>query len=460
MPKRRQVLAQLAGLATVVSALAIAPAAHAADGGAPSRDGGAKPAASASTAPGTSAAASASAPAAATGLPAGHPPMGGGDDNPHRGARGEGMPPGMFEPPEDTEQEDPTLPPGTVAVDVRDADDKPMPGEMVTLGILVNSVAKGDSRRHEQATSDAAGRVVFSGLELASNIAYRISVVHAGGQFAAMPFQLQQAKTMRVVLHVYPVTNDLAGALVVCEVAVAAEVRDDRIQMEEAVTVYNLGRVAWVPGDVEIPLPEGATAFNAQTSMSDQGADEVGGAARLHGTFGPGRGSVDYRFQVPWSGEKDVDMTVGMPPHVAIARVMMPASADIKLVAQGFPPAEVKRDQQGQTFLVSERHVRPEDSKLTSLALGIHDLPTLGPGRFYATLLAGAGVLLGLGLAFTARSRAPSATGGDPRARRDSLLAELEELTLARARGDVGPKTYERARRDLLDAIAETLLES
>ena len=81
---------------------------------------------------------------------------------------------------------------------------------------------------------------------------------------------------MHVVLHVYPVTRDLGTALIVCEAAVAAELRDDRIQIEEALTIYNLGRTAWQPDDVRMALPEGFTAFNAQATMSDQGVDEVG----------------------------------------------------------------------------------------------------------------------------------------------------------------------------------------
>ena len=61
--------------------------------------------------------------------------------------------------------------------------------------------------------------------------------------------------------------------------------------------------------------------------MSDQGVDEVERHARkLRGTFPPGRHAIEFRWQLPWSGDKDVDFDVGMPPHVAIARVMMPAT--------------------------------------------------------------------------------------------------------------------------------------
>lgn len=373
--------------------------------------------------------------------------------SPH-GSAHSGMP-GVFDPPQDTEEEDATLPPGTIAADVRDADDKPAPDESVTLGILTNSVAKGDSSEHRQATTDAGGRAVFSGLDTTSgNIAYRISMSHEGGLFAAMPFQLQQAKSMRVVLHVYPVTRE--QTMVVTEATVAAEMREDRVQVEQIFTFYNLGRAAWQPDDVRAELPEGFTAFGAQTTMSDQGVDEVGGAVKLRGTFPPGRSAIEFRWQLPWSGDKDIDFDVGMPPHTAIAHVMMPATADIGLVASGFPPAEQRRDAQGQRFLVTEKRFRPDDPKFTSLRVGIHDLPTQGPSRWVATLLAACCVALGLFYALRGRTGG-AGTPASAKALRKVLLEDLAQLECAHAEGNVGPKTYERVRRDLVDAIARTL---
>jgi hypothetical protein len=362
--------------------------------------------------------------------------------------------PGVFQPPEDTENDDPSMPPGSIGVDLRDADDKPVPGETITLGILINSIAKGDTRKHVQAQTDAQGKAVFSGLETASNIAYRVSSGYRGGSFAAAPFQLQQAKAMRVVLHVYPVARDIRDALIVCEATVAAEVRDDRIQVEEAWTVYNLGKTAWQPDGVRAGLPEGYTAFGAQASMSDQGVDESEGHARLHGTFAPGRHVVDFRWQLPWSGERDVDFDVGLPPHVAIARVMMPATGELRLDAAGFPPADVRHDAQGQSFLVSERRLTPDDAHLDTLSVGIHGLPSSGPGRVIATALAACGVLLGVVLISAKKTRplvnvGPSAT--------DGLLQQLARLERARIEGEVGPRTYERARRELIDALARAL---
>lgn len=387
-------------------------------------------------------------------LPSGHPPVD--TSNPHAHASASGAMPGVFRPPDDVEQEDPALTAGSISIDLRDPDDRPVSHETVNLGILINSIAKGDTRKHMQASTDDRGHAEFVHLETQSNIAYRVSVGYQGGMFAATPFQLPQGKAMHVVLHVYPVTRDIPSALIVCEAVIAAELRDDRIQIEEALTVYNLGRTAWQPEGVSLSLPLGYTAFTAQPSMSDQGVDAIDGAAKLHGTFSPGQHQILFRWQLPWSGDRDVDFDVGLPPHVAIARILMPASGTIKLSAAGFPPTEVLKDSHGQSFLVSERRLRPDDARLTSLTIGIHDLPTEGPGRLVATVLAALGVGTGL-LLIVRRGRRPLPVR-DPVEARDALLEELAELEDARAADQVGPLTYGTARRELIDRLALTLV--
>jgi hypothetical protein len=385
-------------------------------------------------------------------MPAGHPAV---EGNPHGAAA---APPGVFQPPADKSKEDPSLPAGTIAVELRDADDRPVPHETVNLGILINSVAKGDSRKHMQATTDDQGVATFAGLETLSNIAYRVSSGYQGGSFAATPFQLSQGKAMRVVLHVYPVTRDLRSALIVSQAIVAAELRDDRLQIEEQLSLYNLGRFAWQPDEVRMALPAGYTAFGTQASMSDIGVDDVKGAAQIHGTFPPGQSTIEFRWQLPWSGDADVDFSVGLPPHTAIVRLMMPATANVKLVATGLPPAEVRQNGQGQSFLVTEKRLTQDDPRLTTLAIGIHDLPTPGPGRTVATVLAALGVAVGIFLATAGRPRSGPRKPG--RNEREALLEEIADLEHAHTLGDVGPSTYESARRDLIDALARTLAPS
>lgn len=383
-------------------------------------------------------------------LPSGHPDVTGNAPKP-----GPLAAPTTFTPPADTETEDATLPPGTIAIELRDPENHVLPATELTLGMIHQSVAKGESREHKVVSTDAKGNARIDGLETGSGIAYRITIPKEGATFAALPFQLPAQKGMRVVLHVYPVTRDIQEALVVMQGVVFVEVKDDRVQIEEAFTVFNLGRIAWVADGVLIRLPDGFTALSAQQTMSDQGLDAVdkqGG--RLRGTFAPGRHELQFRWQLPYSGDRLVDFEVGLPPHVAVMRVIAGAAHGSNLHVAGFPDAERKTDAQGQRLLVTEKQVR-RDEPLTSLHVTLDGLPTPGPARIVATSMAGLLVVLGFSLALGGTAR-PS-RGASDKARRSQLLAELADLERARKTGDVGPKTYHRARRALIDAIAGTL---
>ncbi|HEY2517627.1 MAG TPA: hypothetical protein VGI39_42450 [Polyangiaceae bacterium] len=374
-------------------------------------------------------------------------PVGG---NPHNAG---GMQ--VFEPPPDTTDEDPRLPAGSIDVTILDADNQPVPNVAVTLGIVHNSVAKGESREHKLGTADGSGHLAFSNLERGSGIAYRVSVGRDGGTFWASPFGLSERGT-RVRLHVYPITHDIHQAMVVQRVAIYAEMKDDRVQIEEAITFFNLGRFAWVPEDVVIGLPENFTALNGQQMMGGEGIDPIEKrGAKLRGTFGPGQHPVEFRWQLPYGGDETVSFDESLPPNVAVMQIMAPASQQMKLVVPGFPDAEPRTDAQGERILITEKQLRRDDPPLTHVRVELRDLPTPGPARKIATAIAALGVLAGFAYAFTAHSASkPKAPGKE---RRTALLADLEELERSHQAGDIGPKTYERARRQLIDEIARTL---
>ncbi|HVH44994.1 MAG TPA: hypothetical protein VM925_21725, partial [Labilithrix sp.] len=116
----------------------------------------------------------------------------------------------------------------------------------------------------------------------------------------------------------------------------------------------------------------------------------------------------------------------------------------------GFPPPQSSSDGMGQRSLITEKQLRKDEAALTSVAVVIRGLPTEGLGKFVATILAAGGLVLGLVLG----SQKPGK--GDRKAERTRLLAEIEDLERARQSGDVGPNTYEKARRQLLDSLART----
>ncbi|MBX3204564.1 MAG: hypothetical protein KF764_05815 [Labilithrix sp.] len=377
------------------------------------------------------------------------------DGNPHGNAgHGRGADNGMFQPPEDGAMDDPTLPVGTLELHIVDPSGKPLPNTTVTLGVLYNSVAKGESRKRLSLTTNATGTARLDELETGSTVAYRPMVITDGATFSVMPFRMPEKTGMRAVLHVYPVVDSIEQALVVSQSVIYTEVKDDRIQVQQAFKIYNFGKNAWVPKDLVVPLPETFTAFTTQQGMSDVGVDAVPNkGVRIHGTFGPGQHMLEFRWQLPYSGEAEVRFDVGMPPRMAASRVIAPASKDMTLEVPDFPPPQSTSDGMGQRALITEKQLRKEDAALSAVTIVIRGLPTEGPAKVIATLLAGGGLVLGLVLG------AKSPSSRDRKRERQRLLDELEELERAHMAEDIGPKTYERARRELLDALTRTFAD-
>ena len=357
----------------------------------------------------------------------------------------------VFQPPEDGSTDDRRLPVGTLDVQIADPDGRPMPNITVTLGILFNSVAKGESAKRVTATTNDQGIVHWQGLDTGTAMAYRPMVITDDATFSVMPFRLSDKTGTRAILHVYPTESSVDKALVVTQTVLYAEIKDDRIQIQEAYKIYNFGKTAWVPKDLVVPLPENFTAFSTQQGMNDIGLDAIPKqGVKVHGTFNPGQQMLEFRWQLPYNGEGELHFDVGMPPHTAAARVIAPANRDMKLEVPGFPPPQAITDEQGQRSLLTEKQLRREDPVLKSVGIDIKNLPTEGPAKLIATFLAVAGI--GIGLVMGTKKPA----NRDRKAERDRLLAELAGLEKAHQDGDVGPKTYERSRREILDAIAQT----
>jgi hypothetical protein len=389
-------------------------------------------------------------------LPPGHPTMGttGKETQEHAAAAASGI----FEPPPDTESEDAKLPKGSIEVELRNAANEPLPQTDVTIGILHQSVAKGESREHKVVTTDDRGLARLEDLETGSGVAYRVTVVRDGATFAALPFQLPATRGEHVVLHVYGVTHDIQDTLIVMQGVLFVEVKDDRVQIEQLLSIFNLGKLAWLPEDVFVKLPHEFSALSAQPSMSDQGlesVDRVGG--RLKGTFPPGRHEIQFRWQLPYSGTTHIEFEEVLPPHVAAMRVMAGGMRGVQLLVQDFPEAQAKTDAQGARLLITEKQAG-RGTPIDAVHVKIEGLPSAGSGNIIATCLAGSGVALGLGLGFiwTPTPRRTKRLRG----KRSRLLAELLELEEAKARGDIGPVTYEKTRRHLVDLVAQTIDEA
>ncbi len=423
---------------------------------------------------------------APTPMPAGHPSVEDdgtppenphGSNNPHAGGGGGGTSGGagtMFDAQPDVVDDDARTGIGTISVEIVDPAGKPLAHTPVVLGILHNSVAKGEKREQVFRDSDADGKVVFDKLENASGIAYRVSVAKDGATFAVPAFSLPRDHGIRVVLHIYPAVHkviplDQLGkvspettrdqALIVVEAILFTELKDDRIQVQQLFRLVNAGANAWVPEGLVTALPTGFSALvNGAQEPGDTGIEAEATGPRWRGTFPPGKHEVTYRWQMSWTNDPEVTFDVPMPPNVVSMRVMSAASPGMKLSVDGFPPGEPQTDAQGQRMLVTEKQLRRGDPLITSVRISMKDLPVIGPERWIAAGVASLALVFGFAFAFA--NRRPDTPGEDAKTRRGLLLADLEELERAHVAGDIGPKTYERTRRQLIDGIARTLVKA
>jgi hypothetical protein len=185
--------------------------------------------------------------------------------------------------------------------------------------------------------------------------------------------------------------------------------------------------------------------------MTDVGVDAVPKkGVRIRGTFAPGQHVIEFKWQLPYTGESEVKVDIGMPPHLAASRVIAPAAKGMGMEVEGFEPTKLSTDGMGQRALVTEKQLRREDPAVKSLRMTIKGLPTEGPGKIIASLLALGGLVVGVVLG--ARKAPPR----DTKRERQQLLTALEGLEAGHRDGSIGPKTYERARRELIDDLART----
>lgn len=388
------------------------------------------------------------------GLPPGHPQVGGGaGQRPH----GQGET-GFFNPPEDTADDDPSLPPGALSVTVQDAEGKPIPGAPIRLDILHSSVAKGESRERRDAAADSGGSARFDGLPTGSGTSYRVTTTRGPAVYSIPPFLLGDKAGKRAVVHSYEAATDIDDAFIGMQGLVYLQLREDSIQVEQLFNVFNLGPVAWVP-DVTVALPEGFKAFN-KTDEGDEMRFEGAGSAgvALRGTVAPGRHGANFRYQVPFNKEERQTLRIELPPRVAQVRVIAEASKTMSLAVDGFPPAQRTVGNDGKKILITEMRAQRSTGGVPEVVITLSGLPTPSPWRWAALGIAGVVVIAAVGSTMQRREDGPPELDEDARGElteaRDALLDELVELERARKRGDVGPKTYGRVRAALLDALA------
>jgi len=392
-------------------------------------------------------------------MPAGHPPLGdapsgampAGHPNVAGGAK-QTAPQAS----EDSIEPAGELPPTTIEAQLLDAEDRPIAGADVRLGIMFQKIAEGESRGEMHLKSNAEGIARFDGLKGGTTYSYRVTTKSGPGEFASTPFNLREQGGMRVKLHVFPVTEDIEKTMVGMRGIFYIETRDDVFSVEGIFRVMNVGQNAWVPRDTVIALPDGFKAFSGGETMFDARFVALEGrGAKLEGTFPPGQRDLNFRFQVPKAAEPTAVFRFGPGPRTFEIRVIAVASKAMGMDVEGFEATQSGTGPSGDHVLVSRKAAGRNNAQLQPFVVTLTGLSVPGPGRWVAILIAFLIALAG-GLAAAGKWKIASTEKIESdRARAVNLLLdELVALTRAKERGEVGPLTHDQTRRSLIDALA------
>lgn len=381
--------------------------------------------------------------------------------NPHGGANphgGRSQQQG-YVPPEDGGKVDPTLAKGTIVLFVGDAFDQPVDGAEVELLIVHESVAQGKSTETKTGRTDANGEITFAGLSYGSGHSYAMRSTRGPATFQVGPIGLNDKGGVRAFLHVFDSTNDIEQAGILGRTEVQLTFKEDVIVVSCSVTYLNRSPYAWV-AEREIKLPPGFKALTTPDGMSPSLVPTDTGAI-LRGTLPPGEAELGFRYHLPL--EKDGNQVLRLPflPNIVQVAVGMEASKSMELVGKGFDPAKRSSDPTGKSWLVTYRNAKDRSDYITVADLTITGLPTRAIGSWVALALALAAA--GVATVYVASRRhsveLPADTIADLEDAKQALLKEFVSLERARKKGEIGPKTYERIRRGMLDALARIVSE-
>lgn len=359
-------------------------------------------------------------------------------------------------PPADVSQPDASVPPGTIDAEILDELGRPVANVPVELQVSYESVAEGPQHKTITRTTDGAGRVRFEDLSRELRYSYSLLAKRGGGSYGIAPFRLPEDRGQRVRLHLFPTTDDPMRALVGMRGFVYIQPREDVFQVEVLFRVFAMGTTSWLPRNVVMRLPEGFQAFDGPRDGLTRFVEEPGRGARLEGTFSPGQHDVRYTFQVPSKRKLTQRFELSLPPHVAELRVITEAAPGMTLDVAGFEPAEPARGPSGDRVLITRRLVRPGSGTLETVRIDLGGLPTQGSTRWIVALIAALIAAGGVASALRRRGVAKPAQvpPEDLNRARELLLEELLAVERAFAAGELGPRSREQARRELLDALA------
>lgn len=360
----------------------------------------------------------------------------------------------MGAPPTNRSFVDEQLPEGTVVVEVVDGAGNPLKGAKVRLLTHFQSIAEGNDEDVTEKPTDESGEARFDGLDTAIRFSYGVAVEHDGANYDAPGFRLGKTG-QRVVVHTFPVSEDPREAFVGIQAFITVRVNDDLLRVDGGYRVINMSRTTWKPKPIFLKLPDDAQGVEAKLTMGDAGFEEAPGGMNLVGSFPPGQKDLAFAFHVPNTNEETRTIQLAVPPHAVDVNVLIEQAPGMGLsVSPGFEPAETRVGRDDKKVLVTRRVMRPGEGSLSSIVIELSGLPVIGPGRWIAALIALGVALLGLFAALLKQKETDEEKGEQRDRARNTLLDEMKLLERAHRDGEIGPRTYEQTKREIMVALA------
>jgi hypothetical protein len=355
----------------------------------------------------------------------------------------------------------PDLPKGDIEVRLTAKDMRSIENQEVTLHVSKQSIERGNVDSVLTGTTDFRGVVRFPAQSTASDFLYKVSVGIDAAKYSTDQFQFRTADAgLRILLQIFPSTNELTGLLILSRSLFAIIPQDDLFAIDVLLRIENFSEMSWLPENVEFPLPEGFRALSIKDPDADarfEPADERG--VKLAGTFSPGQHDLMFRFHLPTEGKSERNFSFLTAANMGSVRVILDSSPTMELKVVGFPAPEETRNQGGQRRLIAARDfVTEKTPPPEQIEIKISGIPTPAAGRSVAVGLAGlialAGVAQSVGRRRSSGPARSQLTKEDLERASELLLEELINLEQAFEQGAIGRKTHEQARRQLLEAYA------
>jgi len=356
----------------------------------------------------------------------------------------------------------PDLGPGEIEVRLAGKETTLLDGNEVTLSITHQSIATGNSSSSVTTTSNLGGVARFPAQRSETDYLYKVTVAVGAARYSSQQFQFRSGVPgMRVLLPVFEASDDINSLLILSRALYAIIPQDNLFSIDMLWRIENYSDKSWLPDDKTVfQLPKGATAVTIREATGDGRLEAAGDeGVRLAGTFAPGQQDLALRFHMPADGNSERQMAFPSPVHLGSARIILDSSPTMSLKVEGFSEPNESRNQDGQRRLISSRDFLGEKVRAPDKILAlISGVPTPAKGRTVAVGLAAAIALAGLGQSmgrFRSRTPTRSSLSKEDRERAgELLLEELIRLEQAFKHGEIGRKTHEAAKRQLLEAYA------